>query len=183
MAFWDADRGVAFSDSVDGQLRRPHHQQRRPQLGRPSTESTAAGARRRRRVCRERHERRGQRDAACVDRDLGRPRAAIDRWRAVRGAWHRHRSPPGPSAGPFSIAFRDSTHGVVVGGDYRQEGAAVNNAAVTVGRRPHVATDQGTLGIPLGGAIRAATDGTHDPGRRPVGRGSVSRRWTHVAGD
>ena len=37
----------------------------------------------------------------------------------------------GASAGIFSIAFRDETHGVVVGGDYKKEGDAVDNVAVT----------------------------------------------------
>ncbi len=37
----------------------------------------------------------------------------------------------GPSAGIFSIAFRDSKHGVVVGGDYTKEKEAVGNLAVT----------------------------------------------------
>lgn len=35
------------------------------------------------------------------------------------------------SAGVFSVAFRDRTHGVVVGGDYAREGETGNNAAVT----------------------------------------------------
>ena len=37
----------------------------------------------------------------------------------------------GASTGIFSIAFRDAQHGIVVGGDYRKEGDAVDNAAVT----------------------------------------------------
>jgi photosystem II stability/assembly factor-like uncharacterized protein len=37
----------------------------------------------------------------------------------------------GPSTGAFSIAFRDATHGVVVGGDYQKEAAAVDNLAIT----------------------------------------------------
>ena len=37
----------------------------------------------------------------------------------------------GASAGIFSVAFRDRQHGVVVGGDYRLEREAVDNAAVT----------------------------------------------------
>jgi photosystem II stability/assembly factor-like uncharacterized protein len=37
----------------------------------------------------------------------------------------------GPSAGIYSIAFRDDRHGVVVGGDYAREAEAVRNAAVT----------------------------------------------------
>ena len=37
----------------------------------------------------------------------------------------------GPSAGIFSIAFRDAKHGVIAGGDYRKESEAVDNLAVT----------------------------------------------------
>jgi photosystem II stability/assembly factor-like uncharacterized protein len=37
----------------------------------------------------------------------------------------------GPSAGIFSIAFRDSQHGVVVGGDHAKEDQAIDNVAVT----------------------------------------------------
>jgi photosystem II stability/assembly factor-like uncharacterized protein len=37
----------------------------------------------------------------------------------------------GPSAGIFSIAFRDKENGVVVGGDYTKEKEAVGNLAVT----------------------------------------------------
>jgi hypothetical protein len=35
------------------------------------------------------------------------------------------------SAGIFSVAFRDARHGVTVGGDYRKEKDAVDNAAAT----------------------------------------------------
>ena len=37
----------------------------------------------------------------------------------------------GPSAGIFSVAFRDAKHGVIVGGDYRKENEAIDNLAVT----------------------------------------------------
>jgi photosystem II stability/assembly factor-like uncharacterized protein len=37
----------------------------------------------------------------------------------------------GKSAGAFSVAFRDASHGVVVGGDYQKEGEAIDNLAVT----------------------------------------------------
>jgi photosystem II stability/assembly factor-like uncharacterized protein len=37
----------------------------------------------------------------------------------------------GPSAGIFSIAFRDDLHGVVVGGDFKKEAEAIDNAAIT----------------------------------------------------
>ena len=39
--------------------------------------------------------------------------------------------PTSASAGIFSVAFRDAQHGVAVGGDYQQELEAVDNAAVT----------------------------------------------------
>jgi photosystem II stability/assembly factor-like uncharacterized protein len=39
--------------------------------------------------------------------------------------------PSSASAGIFSIAFRNAFHGLVVGGDYRQERAAIDNAAIT----------------------------------------------------
>jgi photosystem II stability/assembly factor-like uncharacterized protein len=37
----------------------------------------------------------------------------------------------GPSAGIFSIAFRDTLHGVIVGGDYKKESEAVDDVAYT----------------------------------------------------
>ncbi len=37
----------------------------------------------------------------------------------------------GPSAGIFSIAFRDAMHGIIVGGDYTKENEAIDNLAVT----------------------------------------------------
>jgi photosystem II stability/assembly factor-like uncharacterized protein len=40
--------------------------------------------------------------------------------------------PASDSAGIFSIAFRDATRGIVVGGDYQKESEGVNNAAITI---------------------------------------------------
>jgi photosystem II stability/assembly factor-like uncharacterized protein len=37
----------------------------------------------------------------------------------------------GPSTGIFSITFRDAKHGVIVGGDYRKETEAIDNLAFT----------------------------------------------------
>lgn len=37
----------------------------------------------------------------------------------------------GPSAGIFSIAFRDADHGIVVGGDFAKESTAIDNVAWT----------------------------------------------------
>ena len=48
-------------------------------------------------------------------------------------AWRIANTPvaTGEAAGIFSIAFRDAQHAVIVGGNYRQESAAVDNAAFT----------------------------------------------------
>jgi photosystem II stability/assembly factor-like uncharacterized protein len=37
----------------------------------------------------------------------------------------------GPSAGIFSVAFRDAKHGVIIGGDYKKENEAIDNLFVT----------------------------------------------------
>jgi len=52
-----------------------------------------------------------------------------------------------PSAGIFSIAFRDSKHGIVVGGDYASEKDASNNAAIS--------SDGGRTWAPLKSAVPA----------------------------
>jgi hypothetical protein len=56
------------------------------------------------------------------------------------------------SAGIFSIAFKDGRNGVVVGGDYKKEGEARDNAAITRdgGRTWKLATG------PLPGGFRSA---------------------------
>lgn len=48
-------------------------------------------------------------------------------------SWHITDSPlpSGKSAGIFSVTFRDSKYGVMVGGDYTKEDAAVDNVAVS----------------------------------------------------
>jgi photosystem II stability/assembly factor-like uncharacterized protein len=48
-------------------------------------------------------------------------------------SWSVHATPiaTGEATGIFSIAFRDASHGVVVGGNYQREGDAVDNVAVT----------------------------------------------------
>ena len=55
----------------------------------------------------------------------------------------------GKSAGAFSVAFRDASHGVVVGGDYQKEGEAVDNLAVTSdgGRTWTLIKDRGLSGF------------------------------------
>jgi photosystem II stability/assembly factor-like uncharacterized protein len=133
MAFWDADRGVAFSDSVDGRLvilRTDNGGRvwtRVPAEGLPPALDgegafAASGT-----------------NVAMHGRDhvwIGTGAAAVARvLRSVDGGrtWAAAATPlaAGPSSGIFSIAFRDAEHGMVVGGDYRKENEAVDNAAVT----------------------------------------------------
>lgn len=133
MAFWDAERGIAFSDSNAGQLvilRTDNGGQswtRVPAAGLPPALDNegafaASGT-----------------NVATFGRDhvwIGTGAAAVSRvLRSTDGGrtWAAASTPlaAGPSAGIFSIAFRDAQHGIVVGGDYRKEGEAVDNAAIT----------------------------------------------------
>ena len=130
MAFWDADRGVAVGDSVGGAL---------------YILTTTNGGRTWTRL-----------DAAPLPAALPNEGAFAasgtnvavsgrsDAWIATGASRVLHSTdggrtwsvattpvPSGESSGIFSVAFRDRDHGVVVGGDYRDESAAVNNAAIT----------------------------------------------------
>jgi photosystem II stability/assembly factor-like uncharacterized protein len=55
----------------------------------------------------------------------------------------------GRSSGIFSVAFRDDTHGVVVGGDYTKEGEAIDNVAITAdgGRTWTLVRERGLSGF------------------------------------
>ncbi len=130
MAFWDPNRGVAFSDSVDGQL----VILRTTDGGKAWTRVPAAGL------------------PPALDNEgafaasgtnvavMGRDRVWIgtSTSRVLRSSdggltWAAASTPlaTGSSAGIFSIAFRDADHGIVVGGDYRKESEAIDNAAMT----------------------------------------------------
>lgn len=133
MAFWDATRGVAFSDSIDGRFviivtrdggRTWSHVPAAalpPAL--PNEGAFAASGT----------------NVAVYGRDhiwIG--TGAAEKSRVLRStdggrSWAIADTPlaSGPSAGIFSIAFRDARHGIVVGGDYKQEGHAVDNVAIT----------------------------------------------------
>ncbi len=123
MAFWDAERGIAFSDSVDGRLvilrtdTGGRLWSRVPAEGLPPALDNegafaASGT-----------------NVAVYGRDhvwIGTGAAAAARvLRSVDGGrtWTAAATPlaAGPSSGIFSIAFRDADHGIVVGGDYRKE--------------------------------------------------------------
>jgi len=130
MSFWDADHGIAFSDSVDGRF---------------VILTTANGGRSWERVPADRLPAALQgegafaasgtnvallgRDQAWVGTTASRVLHSSDGGRS----WTVANTPlaTGQATGIFSIAFRDAQHGVVVGGDYRKESEAVDNAATT----------------------------------------------------
>jgi len=130
MAFVDANHGVAFSDSVDGQL----VILRTDNGGAAWTRVSAAGLPPA--LDNEGAFAASGTNVAVIGRDhvwigtsVGRVLRSTDGGRT----WSAATTPiaTGPSAGIFSIAFRDNDHGIVVGGDYRKESEAVDNAAIT----------------------------------------------------
>src|SRR5947207_436182 len=133
MSFWDADHGIAFGDSVDGQFYilitknggRVWSRVSGGQLP-PALENEGAFAA-------------SGTNIALFGKSyawIGTGAAAKSRvLRTTDGGqtWQVFDTPltSGPSAGIFSIAFRDTKHGVIAGGDYRKEQESVNNLAVT----------------------------------------------------
>jgi len=133
MSFWDAQHGLAISDSVDGHFvilttqDGGAHWARVPADALPPAlpnEGAFAGS--------------GTNIAV-----LGRDRAWIGTGASTKSrvlrttdggrTWAVADTPliTSASAGIFSVAFRDQTHGIVVGGDYRKESDATDVAAVT----------------------------------------------------
>ena len=133
MSFWDANNGITFGDSVDGQFyilttadggrtwsRVP------PNTLPPALENEGAFAASGTNIAMfgKSHAWIGT-GAAAKSRVL----RTTDRGRT----WQIADTPlaSAGSAGIFSIAFRDAKHGVIAGGDYRKEQEAVDNLAVT----------------------------------------------------
>ncbi len=133
MAFWDTDHGVAVSDSVDGAFviittdnggrtwtRVPAD---RLPAALPNEGAFAASGT----------------NVTVVGRDhVWFGTGAATRARVLRSAdrgrsWQIAETPlaAGQTSGIYSIAFRDTRHGVVVGGDYSKETEAIDNVAVT----------------------------------------------------
>jgi len=130
MAFWDPERGIAVSDSVDGQFvilttvnggraweRIPSE---RLPAALPGEGAFAASGT----------------NVATIGQTLawiGTTTGRVLRTTDAGQTWSIVKTPvrTGEAAGIFSIAFRDATHGVVVGGDYKNERDAVENVAVT----------------------------------------------------
>lgn len=133
MAFWDASRGVAFGDSIDGRFeilttnnggrtwaRIPPD---RLSAALPN-EGAFAGS--------------GTNVAVRAPGHAWIGTGAASRCRVLRTAdggrsWTIAETPvaASASAGIFSIAFRDARHGMTLGGDYRKENEAIANAAAT----------------------------------------------------
>jgi photosystem II stability/assembly factor-like uncharacterized protein len=133
MAFWDEQRGIAISDSVDGRfviLRTADGGATwtRVPAGAlpPALDNEGAFAA-------------SGTNVAVAGKDhvwIGTGAAATSRvLRSTDGGatWAVAGTPlaSGPSTGIFSIAFRDTRHGLIVGGDYSKEDDAVDNAAIT----------------------------------------------------
>lgn len=133
MTFSDPDHGFVFSDSVDGKLvilrteNGGRNWNRVPTEGLPpALENEGAFAA-------------SGTNIAVFGSDhiwIGTGAAAVARvLHSADGGrtWTAASTPliAGGSAGIFSIAFRDAMHGIVVGGDYRKESEAIDNAAIT----------------------------------------------------
>src|SRR5215471_5993784 len=132
MAFWDETHGIAMSDSVDGRF---------------VLITTADGGRTWTRVPADRLPVALMNEGGFAGsgtniavRDqhawIGTGAASNSRMLITddRGAtWRVVDTPVASSAssGIFSVAFRDPRHGITVGGDYRRENDAIDNAAVT----------------------------------------------------
>ena len=133
MAFWDAGRGLVMGDSVDGQFdilttrdggktwTRIPHDKLPPAL---PNEGAFAGS--------------GTNVAVFGRQEAWIGTGASTRCRVLQtrdggATWTIAETPvaASASAGIFSVAFRDPRNGMTVGGDYRKEKDAIDNAAVT----------------------------------------------------
>jgi photosystem II stability/assembly factor-like uncharacterized protein len=132
MTFWDGAHGLVVGDSIDGQFDLlvtedgGHNWSRVPEQALPAAlpnegAFAASGT-----------------NIAVVGQEawIGTGAAATARVLHTRDrgrTWTVATTPliAGSSAGIFSVAFRDTMHGVVVGGDYRKEQDATDNVAVT----------------------------------------------------
>jgi len=132
MSFWDANHGIAFGDSVDKQFYILTTADGRTWSRVPTTNLPPA------------QENEGAFAASGTNIAVfGKSHAWIGTGAAAKSrvlrttdggrTWQVADTPlaSGPSSGIFSIAFRDAKHGVIAGGDYKKEGEAVDNLAVT----------------------------------------------------
>jgi photosystem II stability/assembly factor-like uncharacterized protein len=159
MAFWDEQHGVAVGDSVDGRFvilltqdggarwtavsaqGLPPALPNEGAFAASGTNVAVHGA-----------------ELAWFATTAGRVLRSSDRGRTWTAALTPLAS--GPSAGIFSVAFRDARHGVVVGGDYKKEDQAVDNAAFTA--------DGGVTWRRAEGLSGFRSVVSHQPGAGPV---------------
>ncbi|MCU1268532.1 MAG: hypothetical protein JWM21_4850 [Acidobacteria bacterium] len=145
MSFWDVDHGIVIGDSIDGRFCILTTEdggqlwQRVPaSVLPPALENEGAFAASGTNIALN------GKSEAWIATGAG-SRARVLRTQDRGRSWKIADTPlgAGPSAGIFSIAFRDARHGVIVGGDYTREKAAVRNVAIT--------SDGGVTWIPVTG--------------------------------
>lgn len=133
MSFWDANHGIVYGDSINGQLyimttsNGGRVWSRVPAANLPpplENEGAFAASGTNIAVFGESHAWIGTGGAA---------KSRVLRTADGGRSWQVADTPfaAGSSAGIFSIAFRDAKHGVIAGGDYKKEQEAVDNLAVT----------------------------------------------------
>jgi photosystem II stability/assembly factor-like uncharacterized protein len=188
MAFWDADHGLAVSDSISGQFVIITTDDGGRTWTRVPTAALPPALPREGAIAAS-----GTNVAVLGDGHAWFGTGAAARARVLRTTdrgktWAIAETPlsAGPSAGIYSVAFRDALHGVIVGGDYSREDEAVANAAYTGdggqtwtlvgaqglgGYRSVAAFVPGAVGTVLAIGPRGADRSTDD-----------GRTWTRVEG-
>lgn len=129
MAFWSPERGLAFSDSVNGQLVIFSTADGKKWTRIPASALPPA-------VAGEGAYAASGTNVAMIGRThawIGTSRSRVLRTTDGGRTWAVAPTPipTGEASGIFSIAFRDTRHGVIVGGDYQKTTDAIDNAAVT----------------------------------------------------
>jgi photosystem II stability/assembly factor-like uncharacterized protein len=197
MSFWDADHGIVIGDSIDGQFcimtteNGGRLWQRVPASALPpSLENEGAFAAS------------GTNIAVFGKHYAWIGTGAAAKARVLRTAdrgrtWKISETPLGaePSAGIFSVAFRDANHGVIVGGDYKKENEAVNNLAVTNDGGATWTLVEGLSGfrsavayVPVSAPRAVATGSTHSIALVAVGPSGTDystddgRNWIRLEG-
>ncbi len=185
VAFWDAEHGLAFSDPVDGRflvLRTEDGgrswRELSPDGFPPPVEGEAGFAASGSNLAV------GAGGLAWIG--TGGSAARVLRSSDFGVTWEVTDAPmhlEEPTAGIFSIAFRDSRNGIAAGGDYRESRERRRNALLERRRRRHLVPGVGapSLRAPRRRAVRARTAGPDLDLGRPSRQRSVDRRRPHLA--